>query len=155
MLNGYDEWLLCWMAMASGSYAGWLLRWVVKMTNMLHRFTSSAIVRRYLNTWKEKTILSGAYFTDARPSTGPSRLFSEKAIRLGGILDFSFAGTWILGKRRQFYPAHTSSTHGCPQAWAEPNAHSLRLRQIYLQSEAPLRRWSPFQISPIYSPNIC
>ena len=25
---------------------------------------------------------------------------------------FSVAGTWILGKRRQFYPVHTSSAHG-------------------------------------------
>ncbi len=88
--------------MASGSYAGWLLRWVVKMTNMLHRFTPSVLGRWYLNTWKEKTILSGAYFIGARPSAGPSRLFSEKAIRarwhdlsrMEGVWSGAMEGVW-------------------------------------------------------------
>ncbi len=99
------------MTMASDSYAEWLLRWVIKMIDMLHRFTSSVLDRWYLNTWKEKTILFDAYFIDARSSTGLSRLFSEKVIRLNDILDFSFVDTWILEKRRQFYSMHTSSTH--------------------------------------------
>ncbi len=145
MLNDYDEWLLRWITMTSDSYAEWLLRWVIKMTNMLHRFTSSAFVHRYLNTWKEKTILFNAYFIDARSSTDLSQLFSEKVIRLDDILDFSFVDTWILEKRRQFYSAHTSLTHDCSQTWVKLNAHSLRLRQIYLQFEASLRRWFLFK----------
>jgi len=45
------------------------------------KFTLSILVRWYLNTWKEKTILFNAYFIGAKLSAGSSRLFSEKAIR--------------------------------------------------------------------------
>ncbi len=86
--------------MTSDSYAEWLLRWVIKMTNMLHRFTSSILDRWYLNTWKEKIILFNAYFIDAWSFTDLSWLFSEKVIRLNDILDFSFIDTWILEKRK-------------------------------------------------------
>ena len=98
--NYYIEWSLCWMTMMSDSYAEWLLRWVIKMINMLHRFTLSVLVHRYLNTWKEKTILFNAYFIDARSFTDLSQLFSEKVIELDDILNFLFADTWILEKRR-------------------------------------------------------
>ncbi len=45
------------------------------------KFTLGILVRWYLNTWKEKTILFNAYFIGAKLSAGSSRLFSEKAIR--------------------------------------------------------------------------
>ena len=105
------------MTMTSDSYAEWLLCWVIKMTNMLHRFTSSVLNHWYLNTWKEKTIIFNAYFIDTRSFTDLSRLFSKKVIRLDDILDFSFIDTWILEKRRQFYSMHTSSTHDHLRAW--------------------------------------
>ncbi len=155
MLNDYDEWLLCWMTMMNDSYAEWLLRLVIKMINMLHKFTLSILICWYLNSWKEKTILFNAYFIDAWSFTDSSRLFSEKVIELNDILNFSFADTWILEKRKQFYSVHTSLMHNCSQTWVELNVHSFRLQQIYLQFKASLRRWFSFQISFIYSFNIC
>jgi len=51
-------------------------RWTLEQ-----KFTLSILVRWYLNTWKEKTLLFNAYFIGAKLSAGSSRLFSEKAIR--------------------------------------------------------------------------
>ncbi len=52
------------------------IKWTLKQ-----KFTLSMLVRRYLNTWKDKTILFNAYFIDAQLFADSSRLFSEKVIR--------------------------------------------------------------------------
>ncbi len=45
------------------------------------KFTLSILIRWYLNTWKEKTILFNAYFIDAKLFADSSWLFSKKVIR--------------------------------------------------------------------------